>query len=191
MLPQINGKTLDLGAGSGKYKNLIKKYAGEYVALDGRAGINIDVVGDVAATPFADGEFDAVVCNQVLEHVREPWKVVAEIARILKSGGKCILTAPFLQPYHADPGDYFRYTKEGMKSLFASAGFDILECEGYGRTYSVLSEFCHFVFFDPYKKRSRWADIITNGIQRTAKFLDKFVKNEKIFCNIYIIAAKK
>jgi 2-polyprenyl-3-methyl-5-hydroxy-6-metoxy-1,4-benzoquinol methylase len=43
--------------------------------------------------PFADGRFDLVVCMDVLEHVRDPEKLISEISRCLKPGGMCQLTA--------------------------------------------------------------------------------------------------
>lgn len=190
LLKYVSGKTLDFGAGRAKYREIIKKNAAEYIAFDMRPGDNVDVVGDAHNAPFGDGEFDTIVCNQVLEHVAEPWKVIGEIRRILKTGGRCILTAPFLQPYHADPGDYFRYTKEGMASLFRNSGFDVLECGSYGKVFTVLGEFVKFVFFDPYKKPRLGSFRVTGWFLKMAGFLDKFIKSDKIYSNVYIVAEK-
>jgi ubiquinone/menaquinone biosynthesis C-methylase UbiE len=185
----VSGKTLDFGAGNAKYRDIIKSAADEYVAFDLMPGPNIDVVGDVLNSPFADNEFDTVISTQVLEHVPKPWLMIKEIHRILKPGGVCILTAPFLTPYHADPHDYFRYTTEGMKSLFDD-GFETVECDYYGKSFMVLSEFIHFVFFDPYKQQRRGGFRMMESIQKIAKFLDKFTRNDKIYNNVYIIAKK-
>ncbi len=186
----ISGRTLDFGAGGAKYRDIIKRNANEYIAFDMMPGKNIDVVGDVMSAPFAAAEFDTVISTQVLEHVEKPWIMIGEISRILKSGGKCILTAPFLQPYHNDPGDYFRYTKDGMASLFKNSGFKIVECGSYGKIFTVLSEFIKFIYFDPYKKQKKGAPRILVFLLKMARFLDKYAKNDKIYSNVYIVAEK-
>lgn len=186
----IKGKTLDFGAGNAKYRDIIKSAADEYVAFDLMPGPNIDVVGDVLNSPFVDNEFDTIISTQVLEHVEKPWLMVREMRRILKPGGVCVLTAPFLVPFHADPHDYFRFTTEGVDSLLKNEGFEVLECDYYGSVFTVLSEFVHFSWFDPYKKLKKGAFRMMNFIQSMAGFLDKFVSNKKIYANVYIVAKK-
>ena len=56
--------------------------------------------------------------DTVLEHVPEPQKVVDEIFRVLKPGGKVICLAPFIFPYHAYPKHYFNFSKDGLEHLF-------------------------------------------------------------------------
>jgi ubiquinone/menaquinone biosynthesis C-methylase UbiE len=46
------------------------------------------------ALPFADGTFDRVLCSEVLEHVPDPWGVVAEMRRVLKGSGIAVVTVP-------------------------------------------------------------------------------------------------
>lgn len=186
----ISGRTLDLGAGSAKYREIIKQKASDYITFDMAAGENIDVVGDVLNLPFDNESFDVVISTQVLEHVEKPWIMVKEIHRILKKNGICILTAPFLSSYHADPHDYFRYTVDGTKSLFKNEGFKIIECDSYGRLFSVISEFIRFMWFNPYKKSKRGSWKITRFMAGTANFLDRFVKTNIIYANTYIIAKK-
>ena len=190
-LKYIFGKTLDLGAGSSKYRNIIEKRTSEYVTFDMIKKEGIDVVGDILNLSFKDESFDTVISTQVLEHVEKPWIMVKEIQRILRKDGICILTAPFLVPYHADPCDYFRYTKKGIESLFKNENFEIIECDGYGKTFSVLSEFFHFSFFNPCKKQRVGSRRIILFVERLAKFLDKFSRNKIIYTNVFIIAKKK
>ena len=61
-----------------------------------------------------DGAFDAVLFTQVLEHVPEPARVLAELHRILRPGGTLYLTAPLVWELHELPHDYYRYTSEGL-----------------------------------------------------------------------------
>jgi len=68
------------------------------------SGINI--VSDILSIPEPDSSFDAILCSEVLEHLPEPMKVLDEFRRLLKPGGRLILTAPFLSLVHFAPHHY-------------------------------------------------------------------------------------
>ena len=76
--------------------------------------------------PFADEQFDYVICASVLEHTRRPWDVAREITRVLKIGGTLLVDYPFLQGVHGYPHHYFNATPGGAISLFED-NFDIIE----------------------------------------------------------------
>lgn len=78
---------------------------------------NIDIVADAHELPFRDEIVDMILFKNVLEHVRNPSQVLSEIFRVLKKGGFLYIKVPFLQPYHAVPDDYQRYTVSGFKEL--------------------------------------------------------------------------
>lgn len=80
------------------------------------------VIGPLESLPFEDESFDSILCNAVLEHVAHVGLVVAELVRVLRPGGHVVLAVPFLQPFHPCPGDYRRYTKEGLIALGEQAG---------------------------------------------------------------------
>jgi SAM-dependent methyltransferase len=80
-------RILDAGAGGGEVARLLAARlggTGEVVALDYREG-------DVTALGFPDGYFDAVRCERVLQHLREPDAAVAELARVTRGGGRVCL----------------------------------------------------------------------------------------------------
>lgn len=79
---------------------------------------NINYVADVCDLPFLDGTIDMIIFKNVLEHVKHPSKALSEINRVLKKGGILYAKIPFLQPYHAVPDDFQRYTKSGFRELF-------------------------------------------------------------------------
>ena len=93
----IRGKTLDLGAGLAKYRQIIQSKATEYITFDKKPGKNIDVVGDALNLPFSNHTFDTLISTQVLEHIEKPWIMVKEIYRVLKPNGKLIITTPNYQ----------------------------------------------------------------------------------------------
>jgi SAM-dependent methyltransferase len=88
------------------------------ITLDIEEGPDVDVVGDGHYLPFPDETFDYVWSNAVLEHVRDPARVAAEIGRVLKPGGLAIVNVPFLENVHNWPDDYYRYTPNGLRVLF-------------------------------------------------------------------------
>jgi len=194
---QIRGVVLDLGAGSAKYKDIIKMNAVKYTAFDMFPGERIDVVGDILKLPFDDNSFDTIVSTQVLEHVEKPWIMIDQIYRVLKKDGVCLVSCPFLVPYHPDPGDYFRYTKAGLISLFKNTGFEIIECEYYGKFFTVFEELIRFLFFSRFKayknkKQSFWSKRFLRYFQKLSFFLDGMLKKEQIvYANVYIIAKKQ
>jgi SAM-dependent methyltransferase len=78
---------------------------------------NVDIVCDIHHLPFKDNSIDAVMSLAVLEHVREPAVVLKEVHRVLKPSGRVFSVIPFMQPFHASPHDYQRYTLPGIEFL--------------------------------------------------------------------------
>jgi SAM-dependent methyltransferase len=79
---------------------------------------NIAVVVDAHSIPFADGSFDGIIAQAVLEHVLDPYRCVAEIHRTLKPGGLVYAETPFMQQAHEVPYDFTRFTDLGHRRLF-------------------------------------------------------------------------
>ena len=92
------------------------------------------VAGDGMALPFPDGCFDKVVASEVLEHVRDDGAVLAELARVTRSGGVLAVTVPRWYPevvnwalsadYHNTPGGHIRiYRRSQLENRLKDAGF--------------------------------------------------------------------
>jgi SAM-dependent methyltransferase len=123
-----SGVLLDVGCGWKPYRGLFKRvrrYVGVDLPTSGYGLKAVDCVADAQQLPFLNGAFDACLCSELLEHVPEPARVVAELCRVLKPGGVLILTTPQTWGLHEVPRDYFRYTEFGLRHLLGQAGFTV------------------------------------------------------------------
>lgn len=98
-------------------------HAAEYVGVDYEAGEDVDVIADVheLSRHLPREHFDAVITCSTLEHVKYPWIAAVEIAKVLKPGGLVFVHTHQTFALHAHPHDYWRFTVEGLRALFAPA----------------------------------------------------------------------
>ena len=127
---EINGNVLDIGCGEKPYEELFN--ATSYIGVDiettkeYHASSKVDIYYNGVDLPFESNTFDSIVCFEVLEHVFEPESMVKEMYRVLKPGGKIMLTTPFIWNEHEVPFDYGRYTYFGLNHLFTKNGFNVV-----------------------------------------------------------------
>ncbi len=140
------GRVLDAGCGRRPYAEFYSDYTGLEFDRTRYADAPADVWGSGMELPFRDKAFATVFSSQVLEHVPEPWRMVAEMARVLEPGGHLILTAPHIWGLHEVPQDYFRFTCYGLEHLARRAGLQPIEVRpmaGYWVTAGV--RFCYYL----------------------------------------------
>lgn len=131
-------KVLDVGAGFCRYRHLFKHcdYKAHdfcsYTGSEWNYG-EIDYVSDIVSIPVEDESFDVILNTEVLEHVPEPIKAIAEFARILKPGGVLLLTAPLGCGLHQKPHIYYGgFTPYWYDKFLGEYGFEIEEISPNG-----------------------------------------------------------
>jgi SAM-dependent methyltransferase len=153
------GWLLDLGCGGLPYRDIFDDVE-RYIGLDLPANDFADVHGDGMALPVRDGVFHTVLCNQVLEHVPEPSKLVAEMARVLKPGGVLLLTTPQTWGLHRTPNDFYRYTEYGLRYLAEKSGLEVLEViPTCGLSATMAQRIADTVVYPEPNRRPPWLEL--------------------------------
>lgn len=134
------GRVLDVGCGHMPFRTLVLAHADRYEGFDVERRVpDVDHLGDAQTmTALPDGTYDTVMCLEVLEHLPNPERALAEIARVLKPGGTLVLTVPHLSRLHEEPHDYFRFTHHGLRVLFERAGLEPVAIRHYGGLFSFI-----------------------------------------------------
>ena len=101
-------RIVDLGCGNDRRHRL-------FIGVDLLAWPDADLVCEADRLPFPDGSLDAVVSVAVWEHIPDLESVLAEVVRTVRPGGSLFIVVPFLQPFHAAPHDYRRWTLPGLE----------------------------------------------------------------------------
>ena len=110
------GPTLIVGAHVYGGKPDRRNLHADCTGVDMIAGPGVDVVADLELETV--GMFAHIECMSVLEHCRRPWLMAANLEKMLDPCGTIYVTAPFVWRVHGYPDDYWRFTINGIKSLF-------------------------------------------------------------------------
>ena len=148
-------RLLDAGSGEQKYRPLCQHLdyvSQDHEAYDGRGdGVGghvvswtygkTDLVCDIASIPEPNASFDVILCTEVLEHVPDPVIILQEFCRLLKPGGKLILTVPFCSfthfaPYHFSTGLSRYWYLEHLKRF----GFAEISCMPNGNFFEFIAQ---------------------------------------------------
>lgn len=119
---KINPLILVVGCGDRArwMEDFIAKPGLQFVETDVSFGPRVQIICDGHNLPFAEGSFDAIIAQGVLEHVADSDRVVSEMHRVLKDDGLVFADSPFLVPGHFAPYDFRRFTIIGHRRLFRS-----------------------------------------------------------------------
>ena len=207
-------KILDAGAGELQYKKFCShlKYTsqdfGQYDGGGDKKGLQtkkwdnskLDIVSDITKIPVKNNSFDAIMCIEVFEHIPEPVKAIKEFARILKSGGKLIITASFCYLTHFAPY-YFAngYSKYWYQQVLKEYNFKINEIKYNGNFFESLAQEIRRI---PYIEKRYTKLYLSKRLLSKLSFflifnlLNKLSKNnkksEEMLCfGLHILAVKK
>ena len=122
-------RVLDYGCADMPYRGLLP--AADWVGADlpGNPAAAVELAAD-GTVPVEDGGFDLVLSTQVLEHAADPAGYLAECFRVLRPGGRLLVSTHGVMTYHPDPVDYWRWTCAGLDRVLRDAGFEVERFEG-------------------------------------------------------------
>jgi SAM-dependent methyltransferase len=156
------GRVLDYGCADVPYRHFFTADA-DFVAADlpGNPDASLELNPD-STVPVDDEEFDVVLSTQVLEHVDDPQRYLSECFRVLRPGGRMLLSTHGVFVYHPDPEDYWRWTCAGLKRVVEDAGFEVERFEGIiGLAATGLQLFQDAIYYElPARLRPVWAFIM-------------------------------
>jgi len=202
-------KLLDVGAGHKPYKKLFKESFYESceheiiykeVNLKGRDehSFYCDITKEI---PKPDNYYDLIICNEVLEHINEPFLALKEFNRILKPNGKLVLTAPQCHGLHQEPHNYFNYLSYGLEYLLKKAKFIEITIIPLGGSFHLLGKILSNCINILFVSSNKFLKVLFYPVEVLVKiifypifvllfYLDYFDKNKKWTINYGSVCKK-
>ena len=164
---RIGGEVLEIGTGSGYGIEVVAPHAARFVTVDKHApapellrqpGVSF-LQATVPPLPFAEASFDAVISFQVIEHIPDDGAFVREIARVLRPGGRFVVTTPNApMSLTRNPWHVREYRADELRDLLLGNGFASVEQLGvfgdervaayYERNRRSVARIARFDVFD-------------------------------------------
>lgn len=113
---EMTGDVLDVGGGPRRYAGAFA-HAHSYRTLDIDPKTKPDILSSATEIPLPDASVDSIICAQVLGDIASPKDALREMARILKPGGKLLVTEALTAELHDEPHDFWRFTPYGFQML--------------------------------------------------------------------------
>jgi SAM-dependent methyltransferase len=159
MQAQVSGVLLDVGCGKQPYRKEFK-HVKRYVGLDRTSA---DIIHDIAVFPYPleEASTDWVLCTQVLDDLPDQDAFIKELHRLLAAKGGLILSVSFVWELHDLPHDYGRPSPEQLRLLMERNGFEIVELQPVGNSWTTLGQVININLLNIMSKRSWWFKFIS------------------------------
>src|SRR5690606_22321946 len=95
---KVKGALLDVGCGNAPYEVWYRDLVDWSCRVDIAPLPHLSAASAAEALPFADAMFDTVLSTSVIEHVDDPVRALAELARVTRVGGHLLISVPFMYP---------------------------------------------------------------------------------------------
>jgi SAM-dependent methyltransferase len=187
-LGKASAPLLDLGCGNKPYKEYYPP--GEVVGADvsqSSLGCVDVIIQPNGPLPFADGSFESILCTQVLEHVEDPHLLIQETCRVLRPGGKMILTCPFIWELHERPHDFLRFSEYWLTKYLTEAGFEVEALHRQGGDLATVGQLICLSLAVRQIHMPRW---LQKWYNRFWAYLDRKSHTECMPLNYGIICVK-
>ena len=136
---EISGRVLDIAGGrEPSYLRFLPKDI-DLVRTDLHASDGVVALDMNRSLPYQDGSFDTVLLFSALYAAEDPQMLAREVHRVLKSGGRWLISSPFIANEMSEPHDYVRFTAEGLERLCRTAGFASVNIERIGERASAAT----------------------------------------------------
>ena len=166
------GTVVDYGCADQPYRGLFGAdvdYRG--ADLPGNPHATVEIRPD-GTLPLSDGVADAVLSTQVLEHVSDPRVYLAECLRVLRPGGRMLLSTHGLMVYHPDPDDFWRWTCAGLRREVEQVGFEVVRFEGIMGLAATGLQLVQDAFY--WRVPKRLAPVLAFVMQSLIRLAERF-----------------
>lgn len=151
---------------------------------------------------YEDETYDTVVCNGLLEHVKYPGKLIENLHRVLKPGGKVYVSASSVFSIHRGPENYFHITHFGAKFLFEQHEWSNLKISGSCGPFRTLGINCQRILLQarvnilarPFIELLAWSlpllDVFVGKQYSGRKLNENYEIDSMMPSNIQIVATR-
>jgi len=145
-LTPTGSTVLDAGAGQCHYKPLFShcEYrAQDFAKYPGKEHVygELDYICDITEIPVPNASFDMILCTEVLEHIPRPDLALREFSRIIKPGGRLVLTAPLGSGIHMPPYHFYGgFSPYWYEHFCSEHGLTVESCEPNGGFFKLFGQ---------------------------------------------------
>lgn len=151
----IGSRILDAGAGELDQKKFcshldyVSQDFAQYNGSGDNKGIQtgswdntkLDIISDIINIPEPESSFDAIMCIEVFEHLPNPIEAIKEFSRLLKNGGRLIITAPFCSLTHFAPYHFYSgFNRYFYETHLKANNFSIIDITANGNYFEFMAQ---------------------------------------------------